>query len=105
MSGVNGGGLLRHTADGWTVEQWALDWPQETLLLVPPGGSAYEDYFGEMFGGGTWRRCEFTKVFVTSGIVAWGFSPTGNSLIMVVSGLLLIFSRREAFHDVDPEIS
>src|SRR5262245_35136746 len=36
-SGLAGGGLAFMTRDGWAAERLTLDWPNESLLLVPPG--------------------------------------------------------------------
>ena len=84
-SGLAGGGLAVLTADGWTAERLTLDWPEESLLLVPPGSWIYEMRAG--------RSDEFTKVAAKSGVRAWGFSPTGNSLILATSSDVTIFSR------------
>lgn len=46
-SGLSGGGLPLCTRDGWTVENFVLDWPDHTLLLVEPGSWAYGDAFGK----------------------------------------------------------
>ena len=84
-AGLHGGGLPRLTRDGWGVEQLALDWPEECLLLVPPG----EDIYGEYRG----RPLIFSKLAVESGVRAWGFSPTGLSLVLATSSDLTIWSR------------
>jgi hypothetical protein len=84
-SGIAGGGLALRTVDGWEAERLTLDWPEELLLLLPPGGRLYEDRRG--------RLPEFTKVAVSSGVRAWGFSPTGRSLVLATSSDVTIFSR------------
>src|ERR1700677_2578198 len=53
-SGLAGGGLAVSTADGWTAERLVLDWPEESLLLVPPGSWIDETRVG--------RSADFTKV-------------------------------------------
>jgi hypothetical protein len=85
MSGLFGGGLPTGTADGWTAERLTLDWPWESLLLVPPGSWVYGDAFG--------KRVDFTKVNVDSEIRAWGFSPTGKILVLANSSTLTIIGR------------
>ena len=85
-SGLFGGGLSLTTRDGWTVERLPLDWPEESLLLVPPGSWLYETRAD--------RSAEFTKVAAESEVRAWGFSPTGRSLILATSSDVKVFSRR-----------
>jgi hypothetical protein len=85
LSGLHGGGLPRVSTDGWSVERFALDWPKETCLLVPPGSWAFGDAFG--------KPAELTKVYVDSEIRAWGFSPTGKSLVLATSSDVTIFAR------------
>ena len=65
-----------------------LDWPEESLLLMQPmqpGSWIYETRPG--------RSAEFTKVAVESELRAWGFSPTGKSLVVATSSDVTIFSR------------
>ncbi|MGK4008044.1 hypothetical protein WMF31_35835 [Sorangium sp. So ce1036] len=85
-SGLAGGGLALWTPDGWKAERLALDWPEESLLLVSPGSWIYETRAG--------RSVEFTKVAAAREVRAWGFSPTGESLILATSSDVTIFSRR-----------
>lgn len=87
-SGLAGGGLTLSTHDGWTAERLVLDWPDESLLLVPPGSWIYETRAG--------RHAEFTKVAVEREVRAWGFSPTGNSLILATSSDVAIYGRPRA---------
>jgi hypothetical protein len=84
-SGLAGGALALTTADGWTAERLVLDWPEESLLLMQPGSWIYETRPG--------RSAEFTKVAVESELRAWGFSPTGKSLVVATSSDVTIFSR------------
>ena len=85
-SGLAGGGLALATADGWTAERLVLDWPEESLLLVPPGAWIYETRAG--------RSAAFTKIAVENEPRAWGFSPTGRSLVLATSSDVTIFGRR-----------
>jgi hypothetical protein len=84
-SGLAGGGLALATANGWTAERLVLDWPEESLLLVSPGAWVYETRAG--------RSAAFAKVAVERELRAWGFSPTGNSLILATSSDVTIFGR------------
>lgn len=84
-AGLHGGGLPQSTQDGWATEDFVLDWPDHTLLLVQPGSWAYGDGFG--------KPALFTKVAVESETRAWGFSPTGESLVLATSSDLIIWNR------------
>ncbi len=85
MSGLHGGGLPRSTYDGWSAEQLALDWPQQTLLILSPWSSIYDLTRG--------RSVDFTKLAVESEVRAYGFSPTGRSLVVATSSDLVIYTR------------
>jgi len=88
MSGCHGGGLPTSTVDGWAVERLTLEWPIESLLLVPPGSWIY------------WvlqnRPHEFTKVLEDSEVRAWGFSPSGRTLLLAISDGFTIYGRDQA---------
>ena len=84
-AGLFGGGLPRLASDGWSVERLALDWPEECFLLVPPGSWIY----GERYG----KPANFTKVATESEVRAWGFSPTGRTLILATSSDVTLFGR------------
>lgn len=84
-SGLAGGALALVTRDRWSVERLALDWPSESLLLVPPGSWIYETRAG--------RASDFTKIAEESEVRAWGFSPTGRSLVLATSSDVTIFGR------------
>lgn len=84
-AGLHGGGLPVMTGDGWAADDFVLDWPDHTLLLVPPGSWAYGDGFG--------KPANYTKVAVESELRAWGFSATGRSLIVAASSYLTCWSR------------
>lgn len=84
-SGICGGGLPRLTEDGWTVEDFVLDWPDHSLLLLPPGSWVLGDAFG--------KRAEYVRVAVESELRAWGFSPTGRSLVLATSSDLTFWNR------------
>ncbi len=79
-AGISGGGLTRATRDGWSVERLALEWPDETLLLRQGWGFGYSP-------------SELVKIAVYSEVRAFGFSPTGRSLVFATSSDLAIWSR------------
>ena len=85
MSGLCGGGLPGGTSDGWVAERLIRQWPEETLVLVPPG--SWID--GLAFN----KPADFTKVFVGSEVRAWGFSPTGRSLVLATSSDVILYAR------------
>jgi hypothetical protein len=67
------------------VQQLFLDWPEECLLLIPPGGDIYSEYMG--------RPAVFAKLAVESGVRARGFSPTGRSLVLATNSDLTVWAR------------
>jgi hypothetical protein len=83
--GLAGGGLTTATADGWRVERIVVDWPKECLLLLPPGASLFGDYYN--------KAARFTKVASEADVRAWGFSPSGKSLVMATNSELTVFKR------------
>ena len=86
-AGLFGGALPKGTSDGWTAEALYLEWPEPALLLTPPGSWLYENRAG--------RRRDFVKVpgAVGAELRAWGFSPTGRTLILATASDLTVFSR------------
>jgi hypothetical protein len=84
LAGLHGGGLHRLGIDGWWVESLPVDWPDVTLLLVEPWQSVYVD------------SARFTKLAVEREVRAFGFSPTGMSLVVATSSDLMIFAIPEA---------
>lgn len=85
ISGLSGGGLPQATKDGWTAEDFVLDWPDHSLLLVLPGSWVYGDCYG--------KPAEIIKAGIESELRAWGFSPTGESLVLATSSDLTIWNR------------
>ena len=73
------------TKDGWFAERLVLDWPDESLLLTPPGSWVY----GVLHG----KPHDFTKVFEDCEIRAWGFSWTGRTLLLATSSDITIYGR------------
>jgi len=79
LAGLHGGGLPRGGIDGWSVAALPLDWPDVTLLLVDPWQSVYID------------SARFAKLAVEREVRAFGFSPTGLSLVLATSSDLTVF--------------
>ncbi len=86
VAGIHGGGLSHVTKDGWLIELHPLSWPEEEFFLCPPGQTML------------WNRPDqqpaLSKIcpFPTS-LVAYGFSPTGQSLVIATSSEVAIHSR------------
>ena len=85
VSGFDGGGLPISTDDGWRAERFVIEWPIESLVLSPPSSWVY----GILYD----RHHEFTKVYEDSEIRAWGFSPTGRTLVLATSSDVTIYGR------------
>jgi hypothetical protein len=79
------GGLPCLTQDGWKLESVVLQWPEQMLLLVPPGA----DLYGSLSG----HPDQMTKIFEDSCIRAYGFSYTGRSLAIATSSDVTLFAR------------
>lgn len=86
MSGVSGGGLAVAAPDNWHVETVTLTWPDHHLLLVEPDSWLH----GERYN----RPWVFYKLAVERELRAFGFSWSGNSLVIATSGSLTIYRRQ-----------
>ena len=86
MSGVGGGGLKRFTSDGWSVEAIPVKWPIFYYVLQHPGSSVFSDY---KLG----RKPKFDLLENDYQQMAWGFSNSGNSLLLTSSSDIIIWSR------------
>lgn len=73
LTGLHGGGLPNTGRDGWWVEAIALDWPDVNLILGRPWGSIYDG------------KTPFAKLAVEREIRAFGFSDTGESIVIATS--------------------
>lgn len=86
MMGLFGGGLPVSTEDDWSIESVTLDWPQQMLILLPPGSTLHgsvTDYSEEMH-----------KIFEDSTIRAYGFSYTGRSFVIATTSDVTVYSRQ-----------
>jgi hypothetical protein len=86
MSGLQGGGLPRRTTDGWGIEALPLSWPDEELILSPPGQTMLWSPPGTPMAA--WKLAGFT-----SQVRAFGFSPTGQCLVVATAADITIFER------------
>jgi hypothetical protein len=84
VCGLFGGGLPLMTLDGWSVELVHHNWPHvASLVLVPSGASLWDPAKA--------RNC--CKLAETEAPLAYGFSHTGQSLILAHSHTLEIWTR------------
>jgi hypothetical protein len=80
LAGLDGGSLLSSTFDNWSVEIENRDRYQQHLFLVISESSSAKRF----------------RIGVDSEVRAFGFSPTGQSLVIAISSDLTIFSREIA---------
>lgn len=85
MAGINGGSLPVGAFDGWVIENVPLNWPCHHLLLVEPGSWLY--------GARYKQACAFHKLAIEIGLRAFGFSYTGQTLIIATSNSLIVYRR------------
>lgn len=85
-AGVAGGGLANGTNDGWSVQRHPFAFPDEQLFVASHGQAMLWTPLGE--------EMRLTKLggFVTE-VRAFGFSPTGLSLVIATSSDLIVFCR------------
>lgn len=86
-AGLHGGGLANQTADGWRLECATLAWPYDYLFLSPPGHWALGPAFG--------KPGNVTRLPVFSELHAFGFSPTGNVMVVATSSDLDVYVRHQ----------
>ena len=79
LAGLIGGGLPNIGPGGWWADAITLDWPDTSLLLGGPGGWIYDD------------NTPFVKVGIEREVRAFGFSWSGESLVLATSSDLAIF--------------
>jgi hypothetical protein len=85
-AGLAGGGLTSQTYDGWGIERHPFAFPDEELFVGPLGQSMLWTQHGAQ-----------TRLYKLGGFVtelrAYGFSPTGRSLVVATSSDVLMFAR------------
>jgi hypothetical protein len=79
LAGIWGGGLKTMTLDGWVLHRIAPNWPFESVILCSPDFESFED------------EDKTTTIFkdVSSEIRAFGFSDSGQSLVVASEDLRL----------------
>jgi hypothetical protein len=84
-TGIETVGLAKQTADGWTAEliREPEDW--HMAVLVAPGTSL----FAGAFPG--WDAV--TKIKSFPNLLSWGFSPSGDTLILQAPGMVWSYAR------------
>ncbi|KJZ44048.1 hypothetical protein [Pseudomonas fluorescens] len=85
MAGVYGGSLPSTTSDGWTTETVTLKWPEHHLLLLKPGAWLH--------GAECNQPSSFHKLAIEYDMRAFGFSYTGQTLVIATSGDVVIYKR------------
>ena len=81
LCGLWGGGLSTFTKDGWQAHSLTLEWPDEHLLLTEPHVDLYK------------TKAQLHKLRVERETRAFGFSPTGKTLVIATSSDLTIMGR------------
>lgn len=84
-AGVCGGGLPLFTHDGWTMEIIGLEWPEQHVLLVEPGG----DLYGSLHG----KPEKMHRIETSDTLRAAGFSYSGMTCVVAESSDLTLYSR------------
>lgn len=86
LAGAHGGGLPRFTRDGWALSSYPVDWPQERLVLEPPGrhliSPGHSDGCVLLFGP--------DQVMT---LLAFGFSPSGRLLVIAAPDGVRAYAR------------
>ncbi len=93
MSGPDGGGLLRVTSDGWTVNTLPIDWPKLYHIIEPPDASIHS-LSPQLKAYGKDATYYLLKADLSEP-VAFGFSWTGKSLVWCDRSDLHIWSRAQ----------
>ncbi|MBD5782247.1 hypothetical protein IEN85_22300 [Pelagicoccus sp. NFK12] len=86
ISGLYGGGLPNSTDDMWAVHEVTLEWPETTLIMTEPGSWLY----GMIYE----KKGDFVKIGSELELRAFGFSPSGRSLVIATSSDVTIYHRK-----------
>lgn len=84
IAGIWGGGLPASTSDGWMVRTVAPDWPDEIVVLEPPGRSIYSENLAD--------GCVVFDKPITE-VRAVGFTWSGQVLVEATSSDLQLWRR------------
>lgn len=88
IAGLFGGGLHTTTADGWSIDVVAPEWPHQRVILSAGGGlSAGEP------GTSWWHIFDDQQ---HGELRAAGFSPSGRTLVVATSSDVTLFVRSNA---------
>lgn len=85
IAGLSGGGLPTGTQDGWRVRSLPVDWPDDRVVLEPPDCDALR--------AGHENGCVAILANDTIELRAFGFSPSGQLLIVATSADLRLYVR------------
>ena len=86
VAGIHGGGLLRVTEDGWSLERIAPDWPNEFVFLFPPGATPFAVTANPQgYNLGPFAEGEAIR--------AYGFSPSGSYFLIATGAEVFLFGR------------
>lgn len=85
LAGLAGGGLPVSTADGWRVVRYPVDWPDERIILQPPGA--------DVLWPGHETGCVELLGPTAHDIRAAGFAPTGRLLAIATAGETRLYRR------------
>jgi hypothetical protein len=85
-AGLAGGGLAYGAGDGWTIERHPFAFPDTELFVGSPGQTMLWTQHG--------AKMQLSKLggFVTE-LKAYGFSPTGRTLVIATSSDLMLYTR------------
>jgi hypothetical protein len=95
LAGIAGGGLPTVTADGWSLELVAPDWPNNFVLLDAPQGLGAQHIYET-------AQKVAPKHGLPDVITVYGFSPTGKSFVVARSDGAEIFSRDATSEQTEP---
>lgn len=86
VSGVQGGGMPCKTDDGWGIERIPLSWPDDEFILSPPGQTM-------LWSPPNAQMNLFKLAKFSAEVRAFGFSPTGLSMLVATAADISIFTR------------
>lgn len=86
LSGIHGGGFAHITNDGWLVERIAPDWPNEFVFLSNSGSALSQQSHDQSVNLGPAPDGDE--------LVTFGFSPSGQYLLIATSSAVEIFGRK-----------
>lgn len=86
-AGLHGGGLALTHPDGWRLQSVTLEWPEQSVILSP-----LNDWLHELLEHNPHQIYYLAK---DQEIRAFGFSPTGKSMIVASTDRLLIIAQPE----------